>query len=95
MTCRSAYDDKGPQLHVLEVGALGWQEHATLKADLVTMPESGANVSVTSMCLVNDAVWFGDNLGYIHAFDSNTYEKKFSYKMEPGKIKYATSTKTA
>ena len=74
MTVSSAFDDH-PQLHVLEVNRLGWQDHTTLKTSL--------SHNVTSMCLVNDVIWFGDNLGFIHAYSSTKYSKLFTYKMEP------------
>jgi hypothetical protein len=74
VTFSSAFDDH-PQLHVLEVNSFGWQDHLTLKTKLTH--------NVTSMCLVNDVIWFGDNLGFVHAYSVTSFEKLFTYKMEP------------
>ena len=85
MTCASAFDDH-PQLHILEVNSLGWQDHMTLKTTLTH--------NVTSMCLVNDSVWFGDNLGYVHAYSSEKYHKLFTYKMEPDELEDASPVRS-
>lgn len=86
MTCSSAFDER-PQLHVLEVNPLGWQDHLILKTNLTH--------NVTSMCLVNNsAVWFGDNLGFIHAYSTTQYSRIFSYKMEPDELEDAAPVRS-
>ncbi len=89
MGVSSAFEDY-PQLHILEAGTLGWQDHLILSgahmesaADkssssssskdrplISSTVDSGLGHSVTSMCLVNDLVWMGDHLGYIHAYST-------------------------
>lgn len=65
---------------------LGWQDHMTLKTSLTH--------NVTSICLVNDSVWFGDNLGFVHAYSSDKYHKLFTYKMEPDELEDASPVRS-
>jgi len=118
LACGSGFSQPPEQMHIVQVNSHGWQEHCTLKSDILKAPIEGGEVgddansvpglvgggveskSITSMCLVNhDAVWIGDNAGYIHAYKiiiqtseedgcqtldgSRCYELLFSYKMEP------------
>ena len=53
-----------------------WQEDIIIK--------SGDKIdAITSMCQVEGYIWIGDNAGFIHAFDYNSFALIFSYKMEP------------
>ncbi len=109
MAISSAFEDY-PQLHILEAGTLGWQDHLTLigtqkpppgvgqPREAASRPPgepgSGLGHSVTSMCLVNDVVWMGDNLGYIHAYSTDGYRKLFTYKMEPDELEDASPVRS-
>ncbi len=95
LSISSAFEDY-PRLHILEAGHLGWQDHlflATSGEDLGD-GEPGLGHSVTSMCLVNSAVWMGDNLGHIHAYSADTCRKLFTYKMEPDELEDASPVRS-
>jgi hypothetical protein len=86
MTCSSAFDDF-PQLHILEMAPVGccWHEHKM----------TGLKHNVTSMCLVGDSVWFGDNLGFVHAYSADAgCNKLFTYKMEPDEMEDAAPVRS-
>ena len=76
LSLSSGFNDKS-QLHILEMLAEGsWQEDIIIK--------SGDKIdAITSMCQVEGYIWIGDNAGFIHAFDYNSFNLIFSYKMEP------------
>ena len=76
LSLSSGFNDKS-QLHILEMLAEGsWQEDIIIK--------SGDKIdAITSMCQVEGYIWIGDNAGFIHAFDYNSFALIFSYKMEP------------
>jgi len=48
---------------------------------MLTQVDSDVLQSVTSMCLVNNAIWVGDNEGYVRAYCSDTYQLIFSYNL--------------
>ena len=84
MTCSSAFDDF-PQLHILESSPIGrWQDHRV----------TGLKHNVTSMCLVEGGVWFGDNLGFVHAYSAAGCSKLFTYKMEPDQMEDAAPVRS-
>ena len=84
MTCASAFDDF-PQLHILESSAIGrWRDHRV----------TGLKHNVTSMCLVEGGVWFGDNLGFVHAYSAAGCSKLFTYKMEPDQMEDAAPVRS-
>ena len=76
MSLSSGFNDKS-QLHILEILQEGsWQEDIIIK--------SGEKVdAITSICPVDTYLWIGDNAGFIHAFEYNSFSMVFSYKMEP------------
>ena len=76
LSLSSGFNDKS-QLHILEMLAEGsWQEDIIIK--------SGDKIdAITSMCQVEGYIWIGDNAGFIHGFDYNSFNLIFSYKMEP------------
>ena len=98
LACGSGFSQPPEQLHIVEVNGHGWQEHSTLKSDILKMVVDGSDTpaveskSITSMCLVNNnAVWIGDNAGYIHAYRINTStEQEGSSIIDEGE--YTTTT---
>ena len=83
LACGSGFSQPPEQLHIVEVNSHGWQEHSTLNSDILKetvegetnddqTPKTVESKCITSMCLVNgNAVWIGDNAGYIHAYRVN------------------------
>ena len=83
LACGSGFSQPPEQLHIVEVNSHGWQQHSTLNSDILKetvegetnddqTPKTVESKCITSMCLVNgNAVWIGDNAGYIHAYRVN------------------------
>ncbi len=116
MGVSSAFEDY-PQLHILEAGTLGWQDHLILSgahmesaADkssssssskdrplISSTVDSGLGHSVTSMCLVNDLVWMGDHLGYIHAYSTQVgklvLSLEFTFRKKPTTLRNCVNIK--
>ena len=61
LACSSGFTDRA-LLRVLEVGFQGQFDSLTLLSCNDDLQ------SVTSMCVVNGAVWIGDNEGYVRAY---------------------------
>ena len=76
LSLSSGFSDKS-QLHILDMLPEGsWQEDIIIK--------SGEKIdAITSMTHIETHIWIGDNAGWIHGFDMNSYNLSFSYKMEP------------
>ena len=57
---------------------------------------TGLKHNVTSMCLVEGSVWFGDNLGFVHAYSAaaGCFAKLFTYKMEPDQMEDASPVRS-
>ena len=55
---------------------------------------TGLKHNVTSMCLVEGSVWFGDNLGFVHAYSAAGCSKLFTYKMEPDQMEDAAPVRS-
>ena len=92
LACGSGFSQPPEQLHIVDVNKHGWQEHSTLNSDILQVRVEGESQQttieskcITSMCLVNkNAVWIGDNAGYIHAYrvGDQTPTEMFSLKDE-------------
>ena len=91
LACGSGFSQPPEQLHIVEVNSHGWQEHSTLNSDILKetvegetnadqTPKTVESKCITSMCLVNgNAVWIGDNAGFIHAYRVNDINRTDSY----------------
>ena len=88
LACGSGFSQPPEQLHVVEVNTHGWQDHSTLKSDILQVSRDGETTNdnqpktieskcITSMCLVNEnAIWIGDNAGHIHAYGVNEHSSE-------------------
>ena len=91
LACGSGFSQPPEQLHIVEVNSHGWQEHSTLNSDILKetvegetnddqTPKTVESKCITSMCLVNgNAVWIGDNAGFIHAYIVNDHNQTNLY----------------
>ncbi|CAB4057710.1 unnamed protein product [Lepeophtheirus salmonis] len=70
----SAFDQHS-SLNLLEFSHEKWIQHCIFKTKFTQ--------SITALCLIEEAVWAGDNIGLIHSYSLNNYSKLFTYKMDP------------